>query len=84
MTTRSILENNMQALAEAKDANANDIVSRLRRIRDMIALHEKIAWGDDVEVMGDAADEIERLRSLLDDQKRQAEIDLHDRNFPTY
>lgn len=71
MTMRSVLENNMQHLAEKRDAENRDLVVHLRLLRDMIALGEKIAWGDDVEALGDAADEIEQLRGEVQSWKSQ-------------
>ena len=58
--------------AETRDAERQDLVVRLRRLRDMIALGEKIAWGEDVEALGDAADEIDQLRSDVQSWKSQA------------
>jgi predicted deacylase len=59
---------------EMRDAERQDLVVRLRRLRDMIALGEKIAWGEDVEALGDAADEIDELRSEVVSWRSQANL----------
>lgn len=52
-------------MSETTSDTGNDIVARLRIVRDMVALGEKIAWGEDVEAMGVAADEIEKNRDAV-------------------
>jgi hypothetical protein len=43
-----------------------DLPQRLRTVSTMIHMGEKIAWGQETALMDEAADEIVRLRKLLE------------------
>ena len=50
----------------------SDLVKRLRTVADMIYMCEKIPFGQDVDLMLKTADEIERLRGLIDNSLTEA------------
>lgn len=58
-----------------------DIAFRLKTTADMIFMGDRITWGSDVELMREAADEVERLRRERDEARArnaQLALQLHD------